>query len=120
MKFIRMKVYPVKLYPDEILSDFIRIYPDEIYPDEVLSGWTLTSEFIRMKFYPVENGFSVYPDEILSGRRFIRMNVYPLRTYPGEGLSTKSLPFQFHPVILFIITCSRRGQRLSVQTVVSS
>ena len=115
-----MKVYPDEVYPDEGLSDFIRIYPDEIYPDEVLSGWTLTYEFIRMKFYPVENGFSVYPDEILSGRRFIRMNIYPLRVYPGEGLSTESLSVQLQPVILFIITCSRFGERLSVQVVVSS
>ena len=38
MKFIRMNVYPVKLYPDEILSDLIRIYPEEVYPDEGLSG----------------------------------------------------------------------------------
>ena len=62
-----MKIYPVDVYPDEGLSEFIRIYPDEIYPNEVLSGLTPTSEFIRMKFYPVEVGFSVYPDEGLSG-----------------------------------------------------
>ena len=88
-----MKVYPDEVYPDDGLSEFIRIYPDEIYPDEVLSGWTLTSEFIRMKFYPVEVGFHVYPDEGLSGWKFIRTNqkVYPVKAYPGKRLSSWSL-----------------------------
>ena len=37
MKFIRMKVYPDEVYPDEILSTRMKFYPDEILsgPDEV-------------------------------------------------------------------------------------
>jgi len=37
MKFIRMKVYPDEVHPDEGLSEFIRM------------------KFIRMKFYPDEH-----------------------------------------------------------------